>query len=92
MSEAAVYQARRRKRADLAEQWLNAMPPTTQCAWFRSRAEAAVLEARGDIDGAIGKLAETENAFRVLPANALREATLCLLERWKADLRAGRAV
>jgi hypothetical protein len=87
MSDAAVYQARRRKRADLAEQWLDSIPRTTNYTWFRSRAEAAILEARGDVDGAIKKLAETETAIRALPENAQRQATLCLLARWKSDLR-----
>src|SRR5262249_8236470 len=52
MSDAAVYQARRRKRADLADQWLAGIPVTTPNPWFRSRAEAAILEAKGDVDGA----------------------------------------
>jgi hypothetical protein len=89
MSDASVFQARRRRRADIAEQWLKAMPPTTQYAWFRSRAEAAILEARGDVEGAIKKLAETEAAIRALPENAQREVILCLLERWKSDLCSG---
>ena len=62
MSDAAVFQARRRKRADLAEQWLAEIPVTTQHAWIRSRAEAAILEAKGDVAGAMNKLAETETA------------------------------
>jgi hypothetical protein len=43
MSEAAVFQARRRKRVDLADQWLAEIPVRTQHPWFRSRAEAAIL-------------------------------------------------
>jgi hypothetical protein len=87
MSDAAVYQARRRKRADLADQWLAEIPVTAaQSSWFRSRAEAAVLEAKGDIDGAMKKLAETESAILALPRNAQRETTLLLLRRWKSDL------
>lgn len=89
MSEAAVYQARRRKRADLADQWLSEIPLTTQSPWYRSRAEAAILEAKGDIDGAMKKLAETETAILALPKNAQRDTSLSLLHRWKADLRPG---
>ncbi|RPJ57133.1 MAG: hypothetical protein EHM23_21530 [Acidobacteria bacterium] len=51
MSEAAVFQARRRKRTDLAEQWLADIPPTTGLRWLRPRAEAAILEAKGDVRG-----------------------------------------
>jgi hypothetical protein len=36
MSEAAVYQARRRKRADLAHQWLAGIPVKTDYPWYRS--------------------------------------------------------
>jgi hypothetical protein len=87
MSEAAVFQARRRRRAELAEQWLAGIPVNTPHRWFRSRAEAAILESKGDINGALDKLAETETAILALPKNAQRETSLRLLERWKADLR-----
>jgi hypothetical protein len=85
-SDAAVYQARRRKRADLADQWLAEIPVTAQYAWFRSRAEAAILEANGDVDGAMKKLAETETALLAIPKSAQRETLLRLLHRWQSDL------
>jgi len=85
-SDAAVYQARRRKRGDLADQWLAEIPVTTPFAWFRSRAEAAILEAKGDVEGALNKLAETETAIRALPQTPQRETLLLLLSRWKSDL------
>jgi Peptidase family M50 len=85
-SDAAVYQARRRKRADLADQWLAEIPVTSQYAWFRSRAEAAILEANGDVEGAMKKLAETEAALLAIPNTAQRETLLRLLHRWKSDL------
>ncbi len=87
MSEAAVFQARRRKRADLADQWLAGIPDQTQHRWFRSRAEAAILEAKGDVGGAMKKLAETESAILAIPKSAQRETLLRLLERWTSDLR-----
>lgn len=87
MSEAAVYQARRRKRADVADQWLAGIPATTPHAWYRTRAEAAILEAKGDIDGALKKLAETETAIRALPKNPLRETAVLLLQRWRSELQ-----
>src|SRR5262245_40181320 len=60
MSDAAVFQARRRRRADLAAHWLAGIPAGAQQAWLRSRAEAAIMEAQGDTSGALGKLAELE--------------------------------
>jgi hypothetical protein len=86
MSDAAVFQARRRKRADLADQWLAGIPIKTQHPWFRTRAEAAILEAKGHVDGALEKLAEVEAAILKLPKNALRDTSLQLLQRWKSDL------
>ncbi len=54
--------------------------------WFRYRAEAAILEAKGDVDGAVGKLTEVEAAILKLPKNAQRDTQLRLLDRWKSDL------
>jgi hypothetical protein len=87
MTEAAVYQARRRQRADLASQWLGEIPATREYAWFRSRAEAAVLEAKGDVAGAMAKLAEAEQAVLELPASRQRGTVLVLLQRWRDELR-----
>ncbi len=89
MSEAAVFQARRRKRPDLAEQWLADIPANTQHRWFRSRAEAAILEAKGDFAGALGKLDEVVAAFLTVPRNPQRENLLRLLQRWKSELVPG---
>jgi hypothetical protein len=85
-SDAAVFQARRRRRPDLAEQWLAGIPAGTQYPWLRSRAEAAILEGKGDVEGALRKLAEVEAAILSLPDNAQRGASLRLLERWKTEL------
>jgi hypothetical protein len=87
MSDAAVFQARRRKRADLAERWLDKIPVTTKNAWFRTRAEAAILEAQGNVHGAVGKLAEVEVTMLRFPKMAQRETLLQLLQRWKSELR-----
>ena len=85
-SDAAVYQARRRKRADLAVEWLAEIPVTAQYSWLRARAEAAILEANGDFEGAMKKLVETETAILAIPKNAHRDTLLRLLQRWKAEL------
>jgi len=86
MSDAAVFQARRRKRAVLAEQWLADMPTTSQFPWLRSKAEAAILEANGDVAGAVAKLAALETAILSFPRSAQRETSLQLLQRWKSEL------
>ncbi len=85
MSDAAVFQGRRRGRPDLAEQWLAGIPATTLLSWLRSRAEAAVFQARGDIEGAVRKLDEYEKAIHALPDEAQREMLLRMLRRWRSE-------
>jgi len=52
-------------------------------------AEAAVLEAQGDPEGAMEKLAETEATILAFPKNAQRETLLRLLQRWRSELGKG---
>jgi len=88
MSDAGVFQARRRRRVDLAEEWLAAIPEKTEFPGLRPRVEAAILEARGDVNGALRKLEEVETLFRGIPDRGLREANVRFLGRWKAELLA----
>lgn len=85
MSDAAVFQGRRRKRADLAKQWLADIPDRS-AKWLRFRVEAAIAEAEGDIARASSKLAECEKAFLELPDGAQKELLLRMLRRWQAEL------
>ena len=86
MADAAVFQAIRRRRVDLAEQWRAEVPEATQIAFLRPKVEAAILQARGDFEGAAGKLEEYASAVNVLPAAWQREYHLRLLRRWKTEL------
>jgi hypothetical protein len=88
ITDAAVFQARRRRRIDLAEQWLAELPPKTEYPWMRPRCEAAILEARGDIDGALKKLDEMEKLVLACPNQWVREIALRNLRRWKSELQA----
>jgi hypothetical protein len=85
--DAAVFQARRRKRADLAQEWLAELPARTEYPWLRPRAEAAVLEAQGDFAGARKKLDEVEKLISASPNQAIREMSLPNLRRWKSELQ-----
>ena len=86
MSEAAFFQARRRKRVDLAEQWLADIPATTALPWLRTSAEGAILQARGDLHGAAAKLDECEKAIIALPNAVQRKYLLVLMQRWRSEL------
>jgi hypothetical protein len=87
MSDASVFQARRRKRIDLAEQWLADTPEKTEYPWMRLRGEAAILEAKGDTSGALKKLDEIETMILAVPNQAVREISLRGLRRWKSELQ-----
>jgi len=87
ISDAAVFQARRRNRPDLALAWRDDLPLDSP-AWLRTRAEAAVLQARGQVDGAAAKLDECEQAIAAqpMPSEAQRRMVIRQLGRWKAEL------
>jgi hypothetical protein len=89
MSDAGVFQARRRRRIDLAEQWLAMIPQRTEFPGLRPRVEAAILEAQGDVEGALKKLDEVETLLLGIPNEFLREINVRFLRRWKAELVAG---
>jgi len=85
ISEAAVFQARRRGRGDLAEQWLADLPPSVP-GWIRGRAEAAILEATGDARGAAARLSQCGRELSGPPYTPQRAYSLRLLQRWKSEL------
>ncbi|HWX56076.1 MAG TPA: M50 family metallopeptidase [Verrucomicrobiae bacterium] len=87
LSDAAAFQARRRKRVDLAEQWLADMPSQTQTPGLRLWAEAAILEARGDVAGALSKLNDYEAAVLTIRVPSQREMSLRYLQRWRSELQ-----
>jgi hypothetical protein len=86
MGDSAVFQARRRRRADLAEQWLEAIPAAEQPAWQRGRVVAAILEARGNAAGALRQLALVETALAALPDTPERHFAQRLVRRWSNEL------
>jgi hypothetical protein len=85
-ADAAIFQARKRYRVDLAEQWLSEVPEKTLLPGLRSRAESAILEAKGDIEGALKKLDEVERAVMTIHDSYQRAVSLRLLQRWKREL------
>jgi hypothetical protein len=87
IGDAVLFQARRRKRADLAALWLADLK-STSLPWLRSRSEAALLEAQGDIAGALRKLDDYEAGVLALPNKAHRDLLLRALPGWRSELLA----
>jgi len=87
-ADAAIFQARRRKRADLAEQWLADTSEKSLMPEFRLNAQAAILECQGDIAGALKKLEESEAVIVKQAEPYRRETSLKYLRRWRAELQA----
>jgi len=87
MSDAAAFQARRRHRPDLALAWRNELSPDAP-AWLKTRSDAAVLQAQGQMAAAAAKLDECEKAIAALPmpSEQQRQMAIRLLGRWKAEL------
>ena len=88
VADAGVFQGRRRKRADLARDWLADLPEKTQLPWLRQRVQAAICEAEGDFQGSLDKLREVETALAKLPDRQQRAISLKSLERWRSELQA----
>ena len=85
-ASAAIFQARRRKRVDLAEAWLAALPEKTRIPGLRTQAEAAILEAQGELEGALAKLEESRAACEKIAMPAVKTSSLASLDRWKKEL------
>jgi hypothetical protein len=83
---AAIFQARKRNRIDLAEQWLLEIPAKTLFPGLRLQAESAVLEAQGNIEGALKKLDEVETALMTIHDSYQRSVSLRSLQRWRREL------
>ena len=88
MSAAGVFQARKRKRIDLAEQWLAAIPGKTEVPWMRANIEVAIREAKGDIEGALTQLVVIEKLVLELPDPVRREISHRSILSWKSELLA----
>jgi len=88
MSDAGVFQARRRRRIDLAVQWRADLPAKSEVPWLGLRIEAAIREAQGDSAGALAKLGEWEKLLLEDRNEVRRKVSLRGLQRWQAELQA----
>lgn len=83
---AAVFHGRKRNRIDLAEQWLSEIPEKTILPGLRLQAESAILEAQGNIEGALKKLDEVETALMTIHDGYQKPVALRSLQRWRREL------
>jgi hypothetical protein len=81
---AAVVQGKRR-RVSSAEQWLSQLPAKLGSR-NRLQIEGAILEAREDFVGALGKIAECEELLSKEPEGASKTLARKQLEKWKIEL------
>ena len=87
VADAVCFQARRRRRADLAEAWRADLPKKTEIPWLGALADAALLEVRDDHAGALQQLAAAEALINQAPSEVQRRISLQSLGRWSAELR-----
>lgn len=86
MADAAIFQADRRHRVDLAEQWLADVPVDGTTKKSRLRAEGAILEARGDFEAALLKITECIKDAESSSDERRRHRTLAKLSEWKGEV------
>jgi hypothetical protein len=86
LTDAVIFQARRRKRTDLAQQWLAEIPEKTIIPEHRFAADAAILEGQGDLQGALRKMDEAETVISGLADPIRRKLSLRNLQRARSEL------
>lgn|GEM_PF-1459926 len=86
LTDAVIFQARRRKRTDLAQQWLAEIPEKTIVPEHRFAADAAILEGQGDLQGALKKMDEAETVISGLADPIRRKLSLRSLQRARSEL------
>jgi hypothetical protein len=87
-AHAVHFQALKRKRLDLAREWLEELPVKTQIPGLRLQAEAAILQAQDDIQGALQKLEESASLASKMPENTKKRQVLQALKEWKTEIKA----
>jgi hypothetical protein len=87
IANAGIFQAERRKRIDLAEQWLAELPSNPEVPYARFMVEGAILETQGDFSGALGKVDEIEKAILSTTEAGQQQSALRPFAKWKAELQ-----
>jgi hypothetical protein len=86
IADATIFQALRRKRPDLAQQWLDDLPADPRLKSVRLRAEGAIAEARGNFAQAIGKVEACLQEAEKMENERSRKRLISKLAEWKVEL------
>ena len=86
IANAGIFQADRRKRIDLARQWLGDLPQNLKVPHRRLMVEGAILEAQQDFLGALQKVSEIEKAISSNLDLKRQQAALKPFAKWRAEL------
>jgi hypothetical protein len=86
IANAGIFQADRRKRIDLAEQWLALLPVNPKALRKRLMVEGAILEAQENLTGALEKVNEIEREILATVEPSRQQSALRPFVKWRAEL------
>ena len=86
IADAAIFQALRRKRPDLAQQWLADLPADSALTSVRLRVEGAIAEAQGNFAQAIEKVEACLQEAEKMENERSRKRLVSKLAEWKGEL------
>jgi hypothetical protein len=86
IADAAIFQALRRKRPDLAQQWLADLPADPALTSTRLRVEGAIAEAQGNFAQAIKKVEACLQEAEKMENERSRKRLVAKLAEWKGEL------
>jgi hypothetical protein len=82
-ADAGIFQASKRKKVELARQWLAEIPEATPNRWVRPWVESAILDAEENFQEALQKVDEAEVAVRKEHPGIVMNKCLAL---WRDEL------
>jgi hypothetical protein len=86
IANAGIFQAERRRRTDLAEQWLKELPEKLHVPYRRLMVEGAILEAQENFQAALHKVHEIERAIVSSTKPERQQAAFGPFAKWKTEL------